>query len=215
MRLQFIHPIYLPSLSEQFLRKDFNFASYLSLAYSKTLQSFFNTTWLSLLLLLFLLDTSSLLILTHQLTSDPHSLLPMLVNLVPPILFLGVYLSFRSYFARIESKLHPQIRRDHSDGTYIRPEEINVHINYDVVDPFALYDNIPQPEYLEIRGYEDQMQAYEDEKMAKSPRDKGKGKQKELEQDEEESQILDDNESSRRSQASINLHSIKSQGISY
>ncbi len=59
------------------------------------------------------------------------------------------------------------------------------------------------------------MQEYEDEKMAKSPRDKGKGKQKELEQDEEESQILDDNESSRRSQASINLHSIKSQGISY
>ena len=57
------------------------------------------------------------------------------------------------------------------------------------------------------------MLAYEDEKMARSPRDKGKGK--ELEQDEEESQILDDNESSRRSQASINLHSIKSQGISY
>ena len=49
------------------------------------------------------------------------------------------------------------------------------------------------------------MQAYEDEKAVRSPRDKGK----ELEQDEE-SQILDDNESSRRSQASINLHSIKS-----
>lgn len=29
MRLLFIHPIYLPSLSEQFLRKDFNFAKYL------------------------------------------------------------------------------------------------------------------------------------------------------------------------------------------
>ena len=27
MRLLFIHPIYLPSLSEQFLRKDFNFAN--------------------------------------------------------------------------------------------------------------------------------------------------------------------------------------------
>jgi len=154
MRLQFIHPIYLPSLSEQFLRKDFNFADYLSLAYSKTLESFFNTTWLSLLLLLLLLDTSSLLLLTHQLTSDPHSLLPMLANLAPPTLFLCTYLSFRAYFARIECQLHPQIRRDNSGGTttYIRPEEINFHINYDVVDPFALYDNIPQPEYLEIRG---------------------------------------------------------------
>ena len=80
-----------------------------------------------------------------------------------------------------------------------------------MVDPFALYDNIPQPEYLEIRGYEDQIQEYEEDK--KSPRGRGarKGSRKELEQDEdEESQILDDNESSRRSQASINLHSIKS-----
>ena len=174
MRLQFIHPIYLPSLSEQFLRKDFNFADYLSLAYSKTLESFFNTTWLSLLLLLLLLDTSSLLLLTHHLTTDPHSLLPLLANLAPPALFLCTYLSFRAYFARIESQLHPQIRRDDTTTTYIRPEEINFHIKYDVVDPFALYDNIPQPEYLEIRGQEDQMQAYEDEKAARSPRDKGK-----------------------------------------
>ena len=37
MRLEFIHPIYLPPLSESFLRKDFNFSSYLGLAYGKTL----------------------------------------------------------------------------------------------------------------------------------------------------------------------------------
>ena len=152
------------------------------------------------MLLLLLLDTSSLLILTHKLTADPQSLLPMLVNFVPPILFMAVYLSFKAYFKRIESQLFPQIRKE-QDGTYIRPEEINFHINYDVVDPFALYDNIPQPEYLEIRGYEDQIQAYED-KIPKSPRGtamKKRGK-KELEQDEEEeSQILDDDESSLRS----------------
>jgi len=199
MRLQFIHPIYLPSLSEQFLRKDFNFAGYLSLASSKTLEHFFTTSWLSLLLLLLLLDLSSLVSLTHQLTSDPHSLLPLLLYLVPPVLFLCVYLAFRAYFARIQAQLHPQIRKD-TDGSYIRPEEINFHINYDIVDPFALYDNIPQPAYLEIRGVEDQMQALEEDRQKKH---------KELEQDEEESQILEDNESSMRSQASINLHSIK------
>jgi hypothetical protein len=55
----------------------------------------------------------------------------------------------------VENQLHPQIRK--IDGSYIRPEEINFHLNYDVVDPFALYDNIPQPEYLEIRGGEEQM----------------------------------------------------------
>ena len=84
----------------------------------------------------------------------------MLTNLIPPFLFLGVYLTFRAYFRRIESQLHPQIQKA-KDGTYIRPEEINFHINYDVVDPFALYDNIPQPEYLEIRGYEDTLESYE------------------------------------------------------
>lgn len=29
------------------------------------------------------------------------------------------------------------------------------------MDPFALYDNIPQPEYLEIKNYDDQMQDFE------------------------------------------------------
>ena len=30
-----------------------------------------------------------------------------------------------------------------------------------MIDPFALYDNIPQPEYLEIDNYDEQMQAFE------------------------------------------------------
>ena len=51
MRLEFIHPIYLPPLNESFLRKDFNFAQYLAHAYGKTLTSFFNNSWVSLLLL--------------------------------------------------------------------------------------------------------------------------------------------------------------------
>lgn len=66
MRLQFIHPIYLPSLSEQFLRKDFNFAKYLQLAYGKTLFKFFNTSWLSLLLLLVIVDTSKALAMPSE-----------------------------------------------------------------------------------------------------------------------------------------------------
>jgi hypothetical protein len=61
MRLQFIHPIYLPSLSEQYLRKDFNFSHYLTLAYSKTLQNFFNTSWITLLFLFIIVDFSTLL----------------------------------------------------------------------------------------------------------------------------------------------------------
>ena len=32
---------------------------------------------------------------------------------------------------------------------------MNFHDNYDVIDPFVLYDNIPQPEYLEINDDDD------------------------------------------------------------
>ncbi len=60
MRLQFIHPIYLPSLSEQFLRKDFNFAKYLGHAYGKTLKAFFNTSWVAFLALLILANAQTL-----------------------------------------------------------------------------------------------------------------------------------------------------------
>lgn len=52
MRLEFIHPIYLPPISEGFLRKDFNFAHYLGLAYGKTISGFFNISWLCLFLIL-------------------------------------------------------------------------------------------------------------------------------------------------------------------
>ena len=52
MRLQFLNPIYLPSLTESFLRKDFNFASYLTKVSTKTLEQFFYMNWASLLLAL-------------------------------------------------------------------------------------------------------------------------------------------------------------------
>lgn len=34
-------------------------------------------------------------------------------------------------------------------------------MNYDIIDPFALYDNIPQPKYLEVKNYDDELEAYE------------------------------------------------------
>lgn len=60
MRLEFINPIYLPPLKEAFLRKDFNFAKYLSYSYGKTLTTFFNTSWVSIIFLVIFLDLFSL-----------------------------------------------------------------------------------------------------------------------------------------------------------
>lgn len=55
MRLQFVNPIYLPILTESFLRKDFNFAGYLGKVSAKTLNKFFFMHWASLTLVLPLL----------------------------------------------------------------------------------------------------------------------------------------------------------------
>jgi hypothetical protein len=52
MRLQFLNPIYLPMLTESFLRKDFDFASYLSKVMAKTLDKFLSIHLLTLLVLI-------------------------------------------------------------------------------------------------------------------------------------------------------------------
>lgn len=60
---------------------------------------------------------------------------------MPPILLFAFLIGFITYFCSIERQLYPQIRSN--DGTYIKPEEINFHVNYEVVDPFALFENMP------------------------------------------------------------------------
>lgn len=64
-----------------------------------------------------------------------------LINILPPIFFLGIFLCYLVNFRNIEKVLYPHIKQ--SNGTYLKPEEINFHDNYDHVDPFVLYDNIP------------------------------------------------------------------------
>jgi hypothetical protein len=112
MRLQFIHPIYLPSLSEQYLRKDFDFARYLRLAQGKTLKAFFNTSWLSLLLLLLIIDASKLVVHDAERDTDfdyrrLHSYTHILVCLAPPLVFFMVLNGYRRYSQQIESMLYP------------------------------------------------------------------------------------------------------------
>lgn len=106
MRLQFIHPIYLPPLSESFLRKDFNFAQYLAYAYGKTLKNFFNLSWVALLLILVLIDS---LRIAYFATTDPNEeilVMPIIV-LTVPVIFLLSFLSFFFYFRKIERVLYP------------------------------------------------------------------------------------------------------------
>ena len=117
MRLQFIHPIYLPSLSEQFLRKDFNFAKYLGFSYGKTLRNFFNTSWLSLLLLLAIANTQTILSNING-TSTDIQLSPFNINsaimigksFLPTVIIFVMMIAYITYFGSIERQLYPQIR---------------------------------------------------------------------------------------------------------
>lgn len=177
MRLEFIHPIYLPPLTECYLRKDFNFAQYLAHAYGKTLTSFFNNGWLPLLLLTICIDFFRMIDLSEEGWSIT------LLNFLTPIISLAIFAIYYFYFRRIERVLHPQILLK---GELIKPEEINFHINYDVIDPFALYDNIPQPEYLEIHHSDDLMHSFES------------SSNKKYDQDDEESMILQESSGGRR-----------------
>eukprot|EP00347_Sterkiella_histriomuscorum_P016480 403353018 len=211
MRLIFIHPIFLPPLSESFLRKDFKFSHYLAHSYSKVLQQFFNTSWVSFLFIIIFVDMTKLIYGHEQLThKDFSSIFLPLFNILPPIFFLGIFLSYLVNFKNIERVLYPHIKL--SNGKYLKPEEINFHDNYDIVDPFVLYDNIPQPEYLEIDDNEDEsFKAYEngvDERHSRftlrsPPAHK-------YDQDEEGSMMLQRESDSRRSEDSeIRINHIK------
>jgi len=57
LRLMFINPVGLPSMTESYLRKDFHFAMYLGYCYGKVLTKFFKWSLFSLLLLLLIIVT--------------------------------------------------------------------------------------------------------------------------------------------------------------
>ena len=43
----------------------------------------------------------------------------------------------------------------------MKPEELNFHVNYNYVDPFAFYDVIPEPKYLEMKPNDDLLRSFE------------------------------------------------------
>mmetsp|Transcript_44317 Transcript_44317/g.43010 ORF Transcript_44317/g.43010 Transcript_44317/m.43010 type:complete len:141 (+) Transcript_44317:1092-1514(+) len=135
MRLEFIHPIYLPPLSESFLRKDFNFAAYLGYAYGKTLQNFFNNSWVTLLLILVIVEIYKLVFFSNA------NWWAIMINMIIPIGFFFIYYIYFVQLTNIQKVLYPQILED--DGTLVKSEELNFNIFYDSIDPFALYSTYP------------------------------------------------------------------------
>jgi hypothetical protein len=101
IRLSFIFPVYLPPLSECYLRRDFNFANYLAMALSKTLSTFFSTSLVSFFVL-FLLACS----FNSQDIKEAENALSLAIT----GLFFLVYFSV-FYFLRkkVIAKLQPEV----------------------------------------------------------------------------------------------------------
>jgi hypothetical protein len=95
MRLEFIHPIYLPPVSETFLRKDFNFAQYLSYSYGKTLIGFYNTNWITLILIIIFAN------LYKMMDLNDDDIWKASINFVIPCVYLGIFLFFFLQFKNI------------------------------------------------------------------------------------------------------------------
>jgi hypothetical protein len=132
-RLNFIYPIYLPALKENFLRRDFNFAYYLGLAYAKTLEEFFTVSWVTLVFAL--LGTAGMKFSEHHEWTT-------WMGLVFSLCFVLVYFVFFKVIKQVSFRLKPSIKNT---------EQFNFNIDNSgcQVNPFDLYDHIQSPKYLE------------------------------------------------------------------
>ena len=91
----------MPPLTESFLRKDFDFAKYLSYAYGKTLQNFLNISWISLVIVLVLVGFARFLIAG----AEANISILICINILPPLLFVCLFMAFYFKFKSIEKAL--------------------------------------------------------------------------------------------------------------
>lgn len=179
MRLQFVNPIYLPMLTESFLRKDFDFARYLAKVHAKTLDRFFFLHWFSMqltlpLLALCMLSFGNIELIHNFFVGNSQISNQVVVLMLQASLSLffatGLWL-LQANFESISHKLFPQILLDKVDsrntlkGGYKedldesamqsalrQPEAFNLIKKQTVSDPFSSYGDLPIPDYLDFAG---------------------------------------------------------------
>jgi hypothetical protein len=173
-RSHFINPVYLPTLTESFLAKDFDFGEYLALSLGNAINEHLKMHFLALLTALPLLALSFVF-----LASEAHSFYFETLDLSVDasyvnngVLFLAfavtlsVYMMVRVELGQIQRALFPQIMLDeeavkrqeldeleeHLGGTpppLVQPEGLVLHQTLENQDLFSPYDELPLPNYLE------------------------------------------------------------------
>ena len=147
--------MYLPALSDTFLRRDFDFALYLGLCSSRSLERFLwvgpGSTYTFLALLFVWAFVRSL-----------DDAVVAAVQLVVPVGIICVMILIMVHLGRVEESISPPLNA---------PERLQFH--EEEQDPFDLYEGMPQPQFLIIEGADE-----EDERLGAMPRGGGQPRPK-------------------------------------
>ena len=146
MRLIFINPVSLPSMTDGYLRKDFNFAMYLGYCYGQILIKFFRWSLFSLIFLL-------LIIITFNIAFDTldNKDIEMYIKFSGLFICFIVILSVKACMTRVERKVTPNIYKNEKEELY-DPHNFDILFNDrpGAVDPMVRYDWLPRMCYLDF-----------------------------------------------------------------
>jgi len=123
LRLIFINPVHLPSMTESYLRKDFHFAMYLSYCYGKVLTRFFKWSIWTLVIIFLLVVT--LTISFSEIANDDIRL-----YMTVTFLLIGfvIFILLKSCLTSAEKKITPNVF-DEKTGNLRNPENFNICFN--------------------------------------------------------------------------------------
>lgn len=123
LRLIFINPVHLPSMTESYLRKDFHFAMYLSYCYGKVLTRFFKWSIWTLVIIFLLVVT--LTISFSEIANDDIRL-----YMTVTFLLIGfvIFILLKSCLTSAEKKITPNVF-DEKTGNLRNSENFNICFN--------------------------------------------------------------------------------------
>lgn len=156
-RSQFINPVHLPTLTESFLAKDFDFGEYTAIKLGNTIEEHFKLHFVTLIFTLPLLAACFYLVGSN---GQLHvSTVIQLSSIGIFILLVAVLTLVRLDLNRIQRQLFPQIKLDEQQmkqddplgdiaPPLVQPEGLNLHQSLEKADMFSPYDELPLPQYL-------------------------------------------------------------------
>ena len=145
MRLIFINPMSLPAMTESYLRRDFHFAMYLGYCYGKVLVKFFKWSLSSTLILFGIIIFVNLIF-----TIMADEMIDQLMRFICFLTAFIMLICMKSCLTSAEKKLVPSIFVNVDEEQLIDPENFNINLNKNGIDPFNQFSELPKMQYLDL-----------------------------------------------------------------